>query len=140
MVAQVPMADLEAAYQAWHDSKGTDQVVWLALCSDRVQVRSVSHAGSGLSFAKARHSRDEFVQYLTGITTEWDMVFYLPQTFVREGNRVAMFGISKWTNKATGKSCEIMVSHLWRFRDGKAIELVELFDSARAVEAATPDA
>jgi uncharacterized protein len=139
VVMQVPMDQLEAAYQAWHDSKGTNQDVWQELCSERVQLRSVGNEGGGLSFARARHSRDEFVHYLTGITAEWDMVYYMPKTFVKERNRVAMFGVSKWTNKATGKSCEVMVSHLWRFRDGKAIELIELFDSARAQAAATPD-
>jgi ketosteroid isomerase-like protein len=77
---------------------------------------------------------------MSAILDEWDMVYYLPKTFDRERNRVAMFGTCKWTNKATGKACEVMVAHLSRFRNGKAIEPVELFDSARAVAAATPDA
>ncbi|MCX7325911.1 MAG: hypothetical protein NTZ14_16105 [Hyphomicrobiales bacterium] len=77
---------------------------------------------------------------MSAILDEWDMVYYLPKTFVRERHRVAMFVTCKWTNKATGKACEVMITHLWRFRDGKAIELAELFDSARAVAAAAPDA
>ncbi len=140
MAVQVPMDELESAYQAWHDSRGLDQSGWLGLASERIQIRSVGNEGGSLSFAHARRSREEFAHYLSAILAEWDMVYYLPKTFVRERNRVAVFGTCKWTNKATGKSCEVMVAHLWRFRDGKAIELVELFDSARAVAAATPDA
>jgi ketosteroid isomerase-like protein len=134
------MEQLEAAYQAWHDSKGQSRDAWLALASERIQLRSVNQEGGGLSFARARHSRDDFLDYMTSLNAEWEMVYFSPKTFVRERNRVAMFGTSKWINKATRRPCEVMMAHLWRFRDGKAIELVEVFDSARAVTAATPDA
>lgn len=139
MAVQVPMDELEAAYQAWHDSKGKNHDAWLSLASERIQLRSVSHEGGGLSFARARHSRDEFVDYMTSLIKDWQMVYFFPKTFVRERNRVAMFGVCSYVNRATGKTFEGLVSHLWRFRDGKAIELIELFDSARVVVAATPD-
>jgi hypothetical protein len=42
---QVPMDELEAAYQAWHDRRDLDQNGWLALASERIQVHSVSNAG-----------------------------------------------------------------------------------------------
>ena len=29
------------------------------------------------------------------------------------------------------------IAHLWRFADGKIVDLVEIFDSAKAVAAAT---
>ena len=49
-----------------------------------------------------------------------------------------MFGTCAWKNKATGKTAECMISNLWRFEDGKVVEFIDLFDSAAAIEAASP--
>jgi ketosteroid isomerase-like protein len=50
-----------------------------------------------------------------------------------------MQGVCSWTHKGTGKTCETPKVDIWRFRDGKAIEFYELFDTAAAFAAATPD-
>lgn len=130
---------LEAAYQVWHDSKGSHVDHWAALVDDAIVLRSVGHESGGLSFAKARRSREGVLDYFAKLNRDWRMEYYCPRTFIDDGGRVAVFGSCKWTYRTTGKSAEVMFAHFWRFRGDKAVELVEIFDSARAVAAATPD-
>ncbi|MGD9502514.1 MAG: nuclear transport factor 2 family protein [Methyloceanibacter sp.] len=64
------------------------------------------------------------------------MDHYTPQHFVCEGESIAMFGVCAYRHKGTGKTAECRIACLWRFRDGKAVEMTEIFDTARAVAAA----
>lgn len=127
---------LKAAYKAWNDTKGGSSDVWLALLADSFSLRSMGHSSPGLTFAKERVSRQEALEYLTQLLSDWSLVYWIPETFVREGDQIAVFGRTAWINHATGKSAEMRVAHLWRFHNGNAIELNEIFDSARMVAAA----
>lgn len=135
------MSDLErlkSAYKAWNDTKGGSADQWLALMAEEFALRSMDNAAShALTFAKERLSREEAVEYLTALLSDWSLVYWLPETFVSEGNQIAVFGRSAWINIATNRSAEVRVAHLWHFRNGEAIELNEIFDSARFVVAAT---
>lgn len=128
---------LKAAYQLWHDTKGEDTTGWLVLMADNVRIRSVGADAPGLTFAATRHSRSEAVEYLAAITRDWKMVHWTPDTFVCAGSKIAMFGRCAWTHKRTGKTADVSCAHLWTFTDGKAVEFTEVFDSAKAVAAAT---
>lgn len=132
------LAKLKSAYQAWHQSKGSDSKVWLDLMSDQVKLRSMAHAAPALAFAQHRQSKAEAVAYFTALAKEWSMVHWTPETFVSEGDRIAMFGSCAWTNKATGKIAEISIGHLWQFENGKVVSVTEIFDSARALAASAP--
>lgn len=129
---------LKAAYQVWNDKKGLDTSAWLALISDRMRISSMGSEHKALAFAGERSSREEAVAYMATITKDWSMVHFSPETFVSEGDRVAMFGTCAWASKATGKVADVRVAHLWQFEGSEAVSLTEIFDSARAVAAATP--
>jgi hypothetical protein len=53
--------------------------------------------------------------------------------FVAQGDAVVMRGTMAWTNNATGKSFHSPKLDFWRFRNGKAIEFYEFFDTAAAI-------
>ena len=55
-----------------------------------------------------------------------------------DGDRVVMYGTTAWRHTGTGKSFETRKVDLWRFRDGKAVEFCEFFDTATVQAAATP--
>lgn len=137
-------ADLErlkAVYKTWNDTKGLGDVAkdaWRNLFADDFRLRSMGDDNPALAFATERTSKEDAIAYITSLTNEWDMIHWTPETMVIEGDRIAVFGKCKWTNKATQKAAEVRTSHLWTFKNGKAVELVEIFDSARAVAAATP--
>ena len=129
---------LKSTYKAWNDSKGMDSLAWLDLMDDSFRLASVGEQVKALSFAKPRKSKQDAVDYLMSLTRDWRMVHWTPQTYVSQGDHIAMFGTCAWANKATGKIAEVTTAHLWRFKGSKAVEMQEVFDSARAVAAATP--
>lgn len=140
MVDVAILNQLKSAYKTWGDTKGEGDAArnaWFALAADNVRIASMHDAAPGLAFAKPRKSRDEFIEYLTSLVKDWEMVHWNAETFVNEGDQVAMFGHCGWINRATRKPLETPVAHLWTFQGGKAIAVAELFDSARVAAAAT---
>ena len=141
MTDQSNLERLKAAYQTWAETKGeTDDAreKWLDLFDDHIQIISMDETAAGLAFARNRRAKAEAVDYLLAIVQEWKMIHWTPETFVAEGDQIAMFGKCAWTNRRTQKSMECHVAHLWQFSAGKAIPYTEVFDSARAAAAATP--
>ena len=128
---------LKAAYQAWHDTKG-DPNVWLDLMDDDFHLESMGGDANAISFAEARNSKQEAVAYFADLTKGWKMISWSPHTFVDDGEAISMFGQCAWMHRTTGKIAEVRIAHLWKFRNGKAVGLTEVFDSFRAVAAATP--
>ncbi|MEZ5818018.1 MAG: nuclear transport factor 2 family protein [Hyphomicrobiaceae bacterium] len=129
---------LQEAYKSWHDSKGSDPSPWFDLMADSVDIQSLGNESKPLAFANRRRSKQEAAEYFSSLTEHWTMVHWTPETFVTEGNRIAVFARCAWTNKATGKTVETPSAHLWQFEGGKAASIVEIFDSARVMAAATP--
>jgi ketosteroid isomerase-like protein len=66
------------------------------------------------------------------------MVNFDMNDFVADGDRVVVIGRVAWRNKVTGKVADTPKVDIWRFRDGKAIDYAEFYDTARAFAAATP--
>lgn len=131
------LASLKAAYAAWNDRKGYSVDVWRELMGEPFYLGSVSsETVADLGFAKERHTKAEAIKYLTGIFDHWEMVHYTPQHYVGDDERIAMFGMCAYRNKRTGKVAECRIACLWRFENGKAVELIDVFDSAVAAAAA----
>ena len=131
------LARLKAAYAAWNDRKGDSIEVWRELMGEPFRLGSVSaETVADLGFAGERHSKDDAIEYLTAIFEHWEMVHYTPQHYVGDDERIAMFGMCAFRNKRTGKVAECRIACLWRFENGKAVELIDVFDSAVAAAAA----
>ena len=64
------------------------------------------------------------------------MNYHHMNDFIADGDRVAVIGHCSWTNKRTGKVAESAKVDIWRFRDGKAVEFHEFFDTAAVAAAA----
>lgn len=130
---------LKHAYAQWHETKGTSVEVWGALMADRFRFSSVDENKPGLAFSRDSVSRVDAVARLSAIFDDWTMLHYSPATYVDDGNRIAMFGACGFRHKRTGKDAEVLMGCLWEFEGDKAVALTEIFDSAVAVAAATPD-
>ena len=59
------------------------------------------------------------------------------QEFVAQGDAVVMRGATAWRHRRSSKIFATPKIDFWRFRNGKAIEFFEYFDTAGALEAAT---
>lgn len=130
------LARLKSAYAVWNEFKGARTDAWLDLVSDDFNLLSIGEPHGPLAFGMPRRSKAEVVAYFASILADWTMVHWTPETYTCEGDRIAMFGRCAWTYKKTGKTVEVRSAHQWTFRDGKAVELIEIFDSARAAAAA----
>ena len=129
---------LKRAYQIWDSTKGSDTTCWENLFAEQVNLHSVDEQSPGMEFAKDRHSKAEASKYLSAILDNWEMLHWTPNIFVEQDSHIAMFGRCAWRSKQTGKSVEVDIAHLFDFEDDKITGIREVFDSAKAMLAATP--
>lgn len=129
---------LKAVQKGWNDTKGGNLAEWEAMFADNIRVRTVGNEPPGLAFARECLTKKDAMVFLTSMLKDWTMVHWTPETYVEDGDQIAVFGRCAWTHKATGKMADVLISDLWRFEDGKAVEFTEIFDTARAAAAAIP--
>jgi uncharacterized protein len=139
MVSRELLERLRAAYRAWHDTRGKSVDTWMALMADDVEIRSAGDGAPGMEFSAPRKGKAALQGYFSALAADWDMVHYTAEEFLADGDRVAVFGRCAFKNRRTGKTAETAVANLWWFRDGLAVEFFELYDTAKAFAAATPD-
>lgn len=125
---------LRRAYSEWAASKG-DAGVWLDILADKVDWGSIADGKPGMEFTKPRATKHEVVEYFEGLASEWDMEFYIINEYVAQGDRVVALGECSWTHKRTGKTAAVPKVDVWLFRDGKAIQFMEFFDTHAAIQA-----
>jgi hypothetical protein len=127
---------LRDAYQRWNDSRGGTVEEIMEVCAPDICWGSVPRGAAPLDFAKECSGRDEMRGYFTGLLADWAMVHYTIDEYVAQGDTVVARGSCAWTNKKTGKVAETPKVDFWRFRDGKAVEFYEYFDTACVAAAA----
>lgn len=132
-------SQLRQAYKAWHDSKGTDVGTWLQLLHDDIVIGSLADGAAGMEFSAARRGIAQAESYLRDVTRDWEMLYFTPDEIISEGDRVVMRGRCGWRFKATNKCAESVTIQFWRFKDGKAIEMLEFYDTAKAFAATQPE-
>jgi uncharacterized protein len=130
---------LEKAYARWHETRGGSVDDWMALIDDNFQFGSLAQSAPQMAFATSYNSRTALKNYFDGLRAEWEMIHYTMNEFIAEGEVVVVRGNVAWRNKRTGKEVETPKVDFWRFRDGKAVEFYEYFDTARAFAAASND-
>ena len=111
----------------------------MALIDNNIQFGSLAQKAPQMAFAASYDSRAALKSYFDGLRAEWEMIHFTMNEFVAEGDVVVVRGNVAWRNKRTGKEVETPKVDFWRFRDGKAVEFYEYFDTARAFAAAISD-
>ena len=127
---------LKAAYQAWNDTKGGSVETWLNLFAEAMNFRSLGGGRAELAFTGPRQSKADLRGYFDGLLGAWEMIHFTPRYFVEDGDHIVMFGRTTWRNKATGAVYDTAKADFWRFKDGKAVEFFEMYDTAAAQECA----
>lgn len=129
---------LKDAYRRWHETKGESVGHWFdVVLSEKVSFGSVPRGAAPLDFATQYSDRAQVRAYFDGLLAEWSMVHYTIDEYIAQGDAVVARGSTAWTNKRTGKTAETPKVDFWRFKDGKAVEFYEYFDTACVVAAAT---
>ena len=127
---------LKDAYARWHDSKGDSVDHWMSVVSDDIQFGSLARGAPEMLFARTYDNREALRGYFEGLLSDWEMIHYTVEEFIAQGDAVFMRGSTAWRNKRTGRTAETPKVDFWRFRNGKAVEFYEYYDTARVIAAA----
>jgi uncharacterized protein len=105
--------------------------------ADAVTVSSLGAGAEGAKFSRARSGKAEVETYFQDILDDWTMNYFRMNDFVEQDDRIVAIGACSWTHKKTGKVAETPKIDIWRFKDGKAVEFSEFYDTARVFGAAS---
>lgn len=133
------VSKLRAAYQLWSDTHGGSVQHWIGLMADDVRIRSGPDGAPGMEFTKSRDGKADAERYFDGVAADWEMVHFTPEEFIAQGDRVVVLSQVAFRYRKTGKVAESPKADVFRFRDGKIVEFVEFFDTARALAATRAD-
>ncbi len=126
---------LREAYARWADSKGASGDHWMAILADQIKFGSIAQGAQGAAYLTTYQRRNELAQYFDGIKRDWDMIEFVVENFVAQGDRVVMLGRCSWRYKRNGKVVATPKADSWRFADGKAVEFYEFYDTAQLRDA-----
>ena len=109
------LANLKATYAIWNETKGehpSAKEAWLSLFADNFHITSMDDNAPGLMFAQARNSKQEALDYLMILLSEWSMIDWRPETYVCQDDKIAVFSTCSWKHKGTGKTATVRSAHL----------------------------
>jgi hypothetical protein len=129
---------LRKAYTEWAGTKAASIECWASIIADDARLTSLADGVAELPFTRKRAGRSEIIEYLEGLTNEWEMLSYDVDEFVAQDDRVVALGSTAWRNKLTGRVAATPKIDVWRMRDGKVTEFSEFYDTARLYEASRP--
>jgi ketosteroid isomerase-like protein len=129
---------LKEAYRRWNDTLGGSVDHFFSFVDDKISFGSVPRGAAPLEFATQYNSKNDLRGYFDALLADWKMVHYTIDEYIAQGDAVVARGSTSWTNKQTGKTAETPKVDFWRFRNGKAVEFYEYFDTACVAAAATP--
>jgi ketosteroid isomerase-like protein len=129
---------LRDAYAQWVHTKGSDCECWMNIIADDVSPGSLADGSPEVPFTARRSSKSGVRAYLEDLMRDWEMVSHTMNEFIAQDDRVAVVGRAVWRHKGTGKVADTRKVDIWRFRDGKAVEFDEYYDTAGLIAAATP--
>jgi uncharacterized protein len=129
---------LKDAYRRWHETKAGSVDHWLHLMTDDVNFRSLAEGAKTMEFTRTSSCKDDVKHYFAGLTADWEMIYYRTDEYIAQGDRVVALGHVSFTNKRTGKTLETPKADFHKFRDGRICEFFEFYDTAQAIDKATP--
>jgi ketosteroid isomerase-like protein len=106
--------------------------------TDDVNFRSLAEGAKTMEFTRTSSCKDEVKDYFAGLTANWEMIYYRIDEYMAQGDRVVALGHVCFTNKRTGKILETSKADFHKFRDGMSCEFFEFYDTAQAIDKATP--
>ncbi|MFB6420188.1 MULTISPECIES: nuclear transport factor 2 family protein [Bradyrhizobium] len=138
MSSEANVALLKDAYREWNDSKGLNVDYWFDnVIGPEIKFDSVPRGAEPMPFAKHYDDRAELRSYFADLLADWSMQYFTMNEYVAQGDTVVARGECAWTNKRTGKVAKTPKVDFWKFKDGKAVEYHEFFDTASVVAAAS---
>ena len=105
----------------------------IALVNDDVEW--IGNESDYIPFAGSFHGKDQVAQFFAKLDESQDVLLFEPQSFIAEGDKVVVTGISSWRVKSTGQTYDNPWAHVFTLRDGK-IARFQQYNHTAAAEAA----
>ena len=134
-VEQENVAMLKSAYQEWHDSKATSVDHWLDLMADEVSVHSLAEGAAGVEWTQQCCTKPDLRRYFEGMALDWEMIHYTIEQYIAQGDSVAARGTCAWRYRKTGAVVKSPKADFVRFRNGRIVEFIEFYDTAKILAA-----
>ena len=93
-----------------------------------------------LPLAGTHHGRGEVAEMYDSLANYEEVELFTPTDVIAEGDKVVVLFDYRSKVKATQRTVECSVAHVYTFRDGKIQRCVEYYDTAAAVDAYRPGA
>jgi ketosteroid isomerase-like protein len=129
------VALLKRCYQKWSDSRGASVDDWMSICAEDIKFGSIAEGPAKVEYLNAYSRRETLAAYFDGLKRDWEMIEYVAEHFIAQGDRVVMLGRCSWRFKKTGKVVSTPKADSWRFANGKAVEFYEYYDTAKLRDA-----
>jgi ketosteroid isomerase-like protein len=129
------VAKLREGYRRWHESRGGSLDYWMSICDENIRFGSIAQSPPGASYLMSYSGRSAMGQYFEGLAKDWEMIEYVVDDLVAQGDRVVMLGRCTFRFRNNGRVVSTPKADAWRFADGKAIEFFEYFDTAQLRDA-----
>ncbi len=81
-------------------------------------------------YSGAAVGKDGFLERAGALQTDFEYLGFEQIDMIAEGDRVAVRHKMRMKRRATGAEFTLQVADFWTVRDGKAVELVEFYDTA----------
>ena len=120
---------IRSAYARWEASKGSDPDGLLELMADDIVLRTLLGPDEPHPMAQDRVGVDFAREYLISLALNLEMVAFPTEEVVAQGDTVVWIGSCAWRDRKTGAEARTPKADIWRFRDGKAVEAMEMFDT-----------
>lgn len=117
--------DIYAAYAARDIEKA------LSWCSDDICFRWKADPGHA-PHAGVCTGKGAFLERLLGLDADYEYRAFVPTRFVDGGDDVAVEIEISMARRSDGKPFTMHTANFWRVSGGKAVEMVEYYDSALA--------
>ena len=79
---------------------------------------------------------DRLRDYFAALDAEWEMIDFPTEKVVEQGDTVVWIGRCTWRNRRTDRVETSPKIDVWTFRDGRAVRLLEMFDTLAFVRGA----
>jgi ketosteroid isomerase-like protein len=122
---------LKHAYRRWAETKGASSHDWLSICDDKIAFGSLAQGPKGAHYLTAFQERNALKEYFDGLARDWEMLDFVTEHYVAQDDRVVVLGRCSWKFKKTGNVVNTPKADSWRFKDGKAVEYFEYYDTAQ---------
>jgi len=120
---------IRKAYSQWHQTRGASPEAFLDLMAEDVRMNTNLDPPDLHPLAHERFGIENARDYLVSLVLHLEMVDFPTEEVVAQGDTVVWIGSCTWRDRKTGVENRTAKVDIWRFRDGKAVSVMEMFDT-----------